>query len=1233
MYKKLLILIFLTISLNLLIAEYLHTDYQTESSVGISVQLPEVNLQQFHLEDKIEYNRLIVPGSIPPVSGKPEVPTFSSWLLIPNGTTPILNITPGEPVIYNGINLPPVQLAKPDIVGEKKQAFVKDINTYKQVSAFPAEFAFLEPTRQKRGQDCTIVWIYPYIYYPAKKILNVYPDLKVEITFNGTAKTTPSNLLINKNLYSNAINSESVISAAIRDQEIGASRETNRSTGSELLIISAPEFSSSAQTLANWKSSCGVKAEIAFTNVIGTSKEEIRNYIKDAYLNWDLAPAYLILLGDAEFIPTWYENLHPNGADYNQGYTASDMYYADMANNFDLIADMAYGRIPVDTPAQADSVIARIIQYEANPPTEASYYNKVTAAAYFQDSGGGYAERRFAKTIEDVRGFLHETGYDPQRVYKTESSTDPLYWNTNYFVFENDTPGEAVPDYLRKPTFPWVGSAIDIMNNIDDGTFFLLHRDHGYRGGWGNPFFTSYDVSNLDNAGKLPIVWTINCETGWFDNETDSQNCGTGLTDEGFTEAWMRHSTGGSIGLIAATRISFSGNNDRFVWGLTDAIWPGFLNWCNVDIPIHEPIYRMGDVLNYGKEYMMQNSTWGGDTRLCSIEEFQWFGDPTMKIWTAQAETFTISHPDDLDLGASGVTIECGIDGALVTLSRNGEILDSELSFGGVASLEFDELNSLDDLNLVVTRHNFIPYTAVITSNPIDAFVVCNSTEFIENGAYNDGLIQALDIVDIAVSLENIGIMATDETVTLTLSSVSDSVTFINSQIEIGCIDVATELTPESLFTIQLGPSIADLTKLPFLLTISSGSLTWYDYFEMEVHSAVLTFDSFEYSLDMGDDQILDPGETASLYLSYNNVGSGNSYDISTTLFSYDPFVTIAGSDVIPFIATGETGVTENAITISLSENCPVDYFLEMQLMVIDILGTNHLASFSIPVGMLEHTFENGLGAWETSALDEEYLNEWHLSSYRNSTEAGIYSMKCGGENGDTYSNLVYAALTMPEISLGNHTVVRFKHWLQAGQTINNEAYDGGFIELSLDGGEFQKITPVGGYNAVTLTIPNLPFPPESEVFGGDIDWEEVEIDLQDYSGTATLRFVFSTSPGFQCAEGWYVDDFRIINFSGTEVEELITANTALKSNYPNPFNPTTTISFSLANSEDVKLDIYNVKGQRVKSLLSQKMEAKNHSIIWNGKDDNNQAVSSGIYFYRLNTASYNKTKKMMLLK
>ena len=90
-------------------------------------------------------------------------------------------------------------------------------------------------------------------------------------------------------------------------------------------------------------------------------------------------------------------------------------------------------------------------------------------------------------------------------------------------------------------------------------------------------------------------------------------------------------------------------------------------------------------------------------------------------------------------------------------------------------------------------------------------------------------------------------------------------------------------------------------------------------------------------------------------------------------------------------------------------------------------------------------------------------------------------------------------------------------------------------------------------------------------------------------------------------------------------------------SNYPNPFNLETTISFSVPqNSDFVNLDIYNIKGQKVKQLISDsanQLSAGQHSVVWDGNDSHNKRVSSGIYFYRLETESKTVTKKMLLLK
>ena len=89
----------------------------------------------------------------------------------------------------------------------------------------------------------------------------------------------------------------------------------------------------------------------------------------------------------------------------------------------------------------------------------------------------------------------------------------------------------------------------------------------------------------------------------------------------------------------------------------------------------------------------------------------------------------------------------------------------------------------------------------------------------------------------------------------------------------------------------------------------------------------------------------------------------------------------------------------------------------------------------------------------------------------------------------------------------------------------------------------------------------------------------------------------------------------------------------SLSTNYPNPFNPSTTISFSLPEAGDVSLNVYNVKGQLVKTLVNEQKELGNHSVVWNGKDNNDQKVSSGVYFYRINTGKFTEMKKMILMK
>jgi len=90
---------------------------------------------------------------------------------------------------------------------------------------------------------------------------------------------------------------------------------------------------------------------------------------------------------------------------------------------------------------------------------------------------------------------------------------------------------------------------------------------------------------------------------------------------------------------------------------------------------------------------------------------------------------------------------------------------------------------------------------------------------------------------------------------------------------------------------------------------------------------------------------------------------------------------------------------------------------------------------------------------------------------------------------------------------------------------------------------------------------------------------------------------------------------------------------TELRGNSPNPFNPETRIDFSLRNPEQVKIDIYNIKGRKVITLLDSQIEAGHHSIYWNGRNGNGQEMGSGIYFYRMEAGEYRALRKMILIK
>ena len=182
----------------------------------------------------------------------------------------------------------------------------------------------------------------------------------------------------------------------------------------------------------------------------------------------------------------------------------------------------------------------------------------------------------------------------------------------------------------------------------------------------------------------------------------------------------------------------------------------------------------------------------------------------------------------------------------------------------------------------------------------------------------------------------------------------------------------------------------------------------------------------------------------------------------------------------------------------------------------------------------------------------------------------------------------------------------------------------------------FQSADNHAGYDVLGGSDYQFTFPNTTS-----FDWTKYYVDVQVPDTASTngkiakameVRLhVYSTFTGTV-----YYDDLTITKISGvTAVDgiQLKPANFQVHQNYPNPFNPSTTISYAIPHSTNVKVEIYNILGKKIRTLINAPENAGVHNIVWNGRNDYGSEVSSGTYFYKVTAGNNVQVKKMVLLK
>jgi len=139
---------------------------------------------------------------------------------------------------------------------------------------------------------------------------------------------------------------------------------------------------------------------------------------------------------------------------------------------------------------------------------------------------------------------------------------------------------------------------------------------------------------------------------------------------------------------------------------------------------------------------------------------------------------------------------------------------------------------------------------------------------------------------------------------------------------------------------------------------------------------------------------------------------------------------------------------------------------------------------------------------------------------------------------------------------------------------------------------------------------------------------------LPNAHGISALTFVsFQFNEGVP-AVGAVDGSVYVQDITAIKRVDPIPSQYALDQNYPNPFNPTTVITFGLPKETNVTLEVYNILGMQVRTLIAgNRMNAGKYSVDWDGKDNSGMSVPSGVYLYRIQTDKFNAAKKMVLMK
>ncbi|PKN73244.1 MAG: hypothetical protein CVU50_04120 [Candidatus Cloacimonetes bacterium HGW-Cloacimonetes-3] len=1141
--------------------------------------------------------------------GSPNLPWVGVKLLLPAGyEAQSIVVKRSNPQTYTlKAPIAPIQQQYPFSHPVREAANEPNPFIYNSISAYPTKLDNGLNTYFLSGNPIAFSAVSPFEYFPKTNKLVFYRNITVEISNSPGERALEAMSLLKQDAFTASRLRNSV------DNPENIAATTNRLVGYDYLMVIDQAKYQNWVPLKSLYESRGLNVLVkSISEIIASSpgadtQEKLRNYIISIFATNPLR--YVLLAGDTNIIPHrgFYVNMGPDG--YTDDDIPADMYYSCLDGNWntdgdnnwgegneaDLAPELAIGRFCYNSDTEIANFLNKVMSYTL-APVESEIKTAFFAGEWLWDGptwAGDY--------MDEMIGGSSAHGYTTVGV--------PSSWSIN-----------TLYDRTYGAADSWGASQIRPI--LSQGANFVNHLGHSnttYNMRLSNNQVTATNITNNGSTHNYSIYFTQGCYAGAFDNrDTEPGN----YTSDCITEKFTSIATA-AVGMIAHSRYgwgeqgSTDGASQYIHRQYTDAIFGENiheLGYTLVDSKIDNIPYISGTAVMYWVTY---------ETNL--------LGDPAMMLWTDIPQVVTANIPTEWMMGMNNYQISTNAPfGEFFIKNGTNTMYHTYANANGMISVNLFSSLTPGNYQVFINAPNFYAYeTSFLVTASQMPYIVCNGYQFNDS----DGLHHTGELLTASLYAKNVGLISLDTPATISLSSPSPNIQVLGSPVSLGAIAPGDSLALQGAFQFRIIGNFADGVRAKLVFTANYASHTTASEVYLPLNAPNLLIDSYQI---INSSQIVMPGHNPSINISMVNSGSGNAETPMLILFSDSPYASFSDTELFfAPIMHNSTQLIENAFTININPQAPIDADITITYILTAENGSNTEGSFLIHLGAINFGFEPDFQGWQSISLDTGFTNQWHRSSTRNNTLNGTYSMKFGSAGTGQYSGNAYGALESPVMNVNPGCQLKFYHWMQAEnhETQNTYAWDGGFVQMRLNDGNWQQINPVDGYPYRVYNNPVSPLAAETLVYSGSINWTEETFELGSVSGLAQFRWVFG-SDGYSGGEGWYIDDVRIVGNSSAGDDPVVAINKLqLFENYPNPFNPSTNLRFSLPASTDVRLEIFNIKGQLVRTLLDTNLKPGSHNITWDGTDATNRTVASGVYYYRLSTPIGNQSKKMLLMK